>query len=120
MESVARCCPCILEVYIVGGIQSLFLQQQFPAKDGLYAGVAQLAERELPKLEVMGSTPTARCLKFISYFVLFNNLRKIRAQLTLFIICDKIVVFRCNLVPGASIWYRKSLRSSLAFFFAKI
>lgn len=24
------------------------------------AGVAQLAERELPKLEVMGSTPTAR------------------------------------------------------------
>lgn len=25
------------------------------------AGVAQLAERELPKLEVMGSTPTARC-----------------------------------------------------------
>ena len=84
------------------------------------AGVAQLAERELPKLEVMGSTPTARCLKFISYFVLFNNLRKIRAQLTLFIICDKIVAFWCHLVPGASIWYRKSLRSSLAFFFAKI
>ena len=27
------------------------------------AGVAQLAERELPKLEVMGSTPTARCFE---------------------------------------------------------
>lgn len=26
------------------------------------AGVAQLAERELPKLEVMGSTPTARSI----------------------------------------------------------
>ena len=92
------------------------------------AGVAQLAERELPKLEVMGSTPTARCFKFISYIVLFNNLRKIRAQLTLFIICDKIVVFlvssgtrRQYLVPKklaliACVFLRKNLKQSEKIF----
>ena len=62
MESVARYCPCILGVYIVGGIQSLFLQQQSPAKDGLYAGVAQLAERRPSKSDAVGSSPIARSI----------------------------------------------------------
>lgn len=41
------------------------------------AGVAQLAERELPKLEVMGSTPTARCFaeRFWAKKALLQNAR---------------------------------------------